>query len=322
VLAGIALLIGVVVPVLLLRGPGGSEPDGPIVTGPFPTGPGSDRVVSLPPFIAGGEGWFTFTSDPARPGDGTVVWASTTPIVQEDIAVRAAIPPRTIRALPPEGIVVTVLTITPAFDPLLGPFPYDGVAFDLATAHVRAPVAEEPEADDPGSDIGVIDLYEEPALVRVYFGTRAPSDDLIEAAQRQLDTLQLPPTCPAPAVGPYGARLDVDHGSPGDAFTISGLVPFRREDGSYDTSREGSVVAWWNANPGDWPSLASSSTTTPTPAVEGSLLVRLGDDREDGCEFAVVGMVPDVAAGEYPIVVISEGGGSASIRSALTFHVD
>jgi Tol biopolymer transport system component len=275
---------------------------------------GSTDAVYLSPYLAGAEGWYTHSSCPAHAGDATVAWASTIPLESEHEAI--AIPVNTIAALPPDGIVITVETVMSEYDPALGPFPFDLSGLTLIDATKRPPNEEEP----PG-DYAVLELDSEPVLVRVYFGSASPSQQLIDSAQRELDTLQLPPVCPTPAEGGYGAELSIHRGAPGDVVTVSGPMPFQREDGSYDTSGETRMVAWWNASHEDWPYLSSFSNVRPSPAVDTSALLRLGEGGRDSCSFSIRFAVPDVPPGDYPIVVLQEGGGSSTIEASLTFHV-
>jgi hypothetical protein len=243
-----------------------------------------------------------------------VVWASTIPFESEHEAI--AIPANTIEVLPPDGIVVTVLTVMSNYDPSLGPFPFDISGLSLAVTRLRGPTAEEP----PG-DYAIAEIVAEPALIRVYFGTPSPSERLIERAQAQLDTLQLPPICPAPAEGGYGAELSTDRGAPGDHVTVSGPMPFQRQDGSYDSSGQTRMTVWWNASPQDWAYLSSFSQVQPSPAVGGSPLLRLGEDGGNVCSFGVTFTVPDVPPGDYPIVVLQEGDNSSTLEASLVLHV-
>jgi Tol biopolymer transport system component len=275
---------------------------------------GSTDLVYQAPYLADGDGWYTRSSCPVRAGDATLAWASTIPLETEHEAI--AIPVNTIAALPPDGIVITVETVMSEYDPALGPFPFDLSGLTLHDATTRGPNEEEP----PG-DYAVLEIYSEPALVRVYFGTSPPSEQLIDSAQRELDTLQLPPICPAPAESGYGAELSSDQGAPGDLVTVSGPMPFQREDGSYDMSGETRMIAWWNASQEDWPYLSSFTTVRPSPAVETSPLLRLGEGGGESCSFSIRFTVPEVPPGDYPIVVLQEGGGGSTIEASLAFHV-
>jgi Lipoprotein LpqB beta-propeller domain/WD40-like Beta Propeller Repeat len=277
--------------------------------------PQAEDVVYLPPRFGGAVGWFTESSRPARAGDATTAWASTIPFEPEHGAI--AIPANTITTLPPDGIVLTALTVMADYDSALGPFPFDISGLALADAEQRRPTAEEP----PG-EYAVLELSSEPVLIRVYFGTGSPSKRLVERAQEALDTLQLPPICPAPAMGGYGAELSAEEGAAGDQVTVSGPMPFQRKDGSYDTSGQTRMIVWWNASPKDWPYLSSFSNVDPSPAVQGSPLLRLGEGGGDTCSFSVSFTVPDVPPGTYPIVVLQEGGGGSSIEASLAFRVN
>jgi Tol biopolymer transport system component len=276
--------------------------------------PGPDDVVYLAPYLTGGQGWDLRSSRPARAGDATFAWASTIPFEPEHEAT--AIPVNTITALPPDGIVVTALAVMSGYDLSLGPFPFDVSGLSLTDAERRGPTAEEPRGE-----YAVLEIDAEPVLIRVFFGTPLPSGNLIERAQRVLDTLQLPPICPAPAEGGYGAALSADDGMPGDLVTVSGPMPFQREDGSYDTSGDTRMIVWWNASSDTWPYLSSFSEVEPSPAVEGSPLLRLGEAGGNVCAFSVPFRVPDVPPGTYPLVVLQEGGGSSALEASLVFHV-
>lgn len=281
---------------------------------PVDAGTRSESSVYLPPYLLGGDGWYSRPSGPARAGDPTFAWASTIPFEPEHEAI--AIPANTIAALPLDGIVVTALTEMSGYDPSLGPFPFDLSELSLGDAAQRGPTPEE-----PGGEYTVLEIDAEPVLVRVYFGSTSPSDRLIDEAQRALDTLQLPPICPVPAEGGYEAELSLDRGAPGDVVTVSGPMPFQREDGSYDTSGQTRMIVWWNATPDEWPYLSSFSEVEPSPAVEGLPLLRLGEAGGEACSFSVTFTVPDVPPGAYPIVVLQEGGGSSALEASLAFHV-
>lgn len=274
----------------------------------------SEDHVYLAPYLRGGVGWDTRTSEPARAGDATWAWASTIPLRHEHEAV--AIPARTIAALPPDGIAITALTVMSGYDLSLGPFPFDLSGLSLADARLRGPQEEE-----PAGDYAVLEQYVEPVLIRVYFGTSSPSDRQIDRAQQELDTLQLPPICPVPARGGYGVEMSTDSGTPGDRVMVSGPMPFQGEDGSYDTNHETRTIVWWNASGDEWPYLSSFSEVQPSPAVDGSPLLRLGESGGDNCTFAVSFTIPVVPPGTYPIVVLREGGRWSAIAASLVFHV-
>jgi hypothetical protein len=291
---------------------------------PAPSMPasGDERVEYLPLLFVGID-WNLRSDDRVSEGDATVAWASNVSFDERDLTLRApAIPPWTISSLPPDGIVVTALATPWAFDPAAGPFPPGSLdPFDLSAAHVRGPDAEEP----PG-DYSVYELqHHDYVLIRVYFGVTEPSAALVAQAQEALDHLEVPPVCPVPAEGPFGAEADPTQGTPGDQVELTGPMPFQHEDGSFDTSGDTTIIAWWNADPEDWVELVSFSTgPLPSPAGQGPLL-RLGEGGRDACSFTIPFEVPDVPPGDYSIVLLQEGGtgseAGATLEASLTFRV-
>jgi Tol biopolymer transport system component len=284
-----------------------------------PTGtpsPTAENAVYLPPFLQGGQGWETRASGPLPAGDAGVAWASTTPLKDWPRPGQPAIPVDTISTMPRDAVIITVLTTPWALDPSLGPFPYGDANLDLAAAAQRGP-----EAEEPAGDYSVLEIDAPPSvLVRVYFGTSSPAPDVVAATQRELDTLELPPVCPSPTKGADGASMTATSGPAGASITISGDVPFQSKDGSYVRGPR-TFVAWWNAAPKDWPTLASFSTATPSPAIPGSDVINVGQDDAQACEFSISFTVPDVPPGTYPIVVIHEGGGGVAMEASLSFTV-
>jgi hypothetical protein len=273
----------------------------------------------LPPYLAGGDGWNSRSSGPipATHQDGTVAWASTIPISEDDVRLRAAIPPTTITELPPDGIVVTVEVVPSSFHDTSVPFPYADLSFDLTTATRRGPEAEEP----PGNyTVLQTENPDAATLVRVYFGSPNPSSELIAKAQAELDTLQLPPTCTTGGPGSYAVSVSLTTASPGDVLTLTGTVPFQREDGSFDESGSGRMVAWWNVDPKDWEYLSFGSPS-PSPAVESQGILELGQASMDTCTFSIPFTVPESAPGAYPIVVLQQGGGGAALEGSVIVQV-
>lgn len=289
--------------------PAGTSP-GPVAT---PT-----ATEYATPFFPYREGWHTRDFGPVDRGNGAVAWASTVPFDPADRVERApAIPPASIAQLPPDGVIVTVLATPWFFDPELGPYPpVADRPSDLGQAILRGPEAEEP----PG-DYSILEIEPGYFLVRVYFGVANPSAQLVAHAQQELDSLEIPPVCPMPAERGFGATLSTAAGAPGDAITIYGPMPFQHEDGSFDHSGDSRMIAWWNASPDDAALLSSFSRVEPSPATTGPLL-RLGEAGRGACSFSIGFTVPDVPPGDYPIVVLQEGGGGGStMEAALTFTV-
>lgn len=291
---------------------------------PEPSRPASgDEPVEYLPLLFVGTDWNLRNDERVAEGDATVAWASNVPFDDRDLVPRApAIPAWTIASLPPDGIVVTALATPWAFDPAAGPFPPGSLdPFDLSTAEMRGPDAEEP----PG-DYGVYQLQpHDYVLIRVYFGVIEPSAALVAQAQDALDHLEVPPVCPVPAEGPLGGEASPTQGDPGNQVELTGPMPFQHEDGSFDTSGDTTIVAWWNADPKDWVDLVSFSTgPLPSPAAQGPLL-RLGEGGRNACSFTIPFEVPDVPPGDYSIVLLQEGGtgaeAGATLEASLTFRV-
>jgi hypothetical protein len=321
--AGVALLVAAAAFVILARAfvpfTGTTAPaDQTSSTSPSSPTLSEAPVVFLAPYLNGGTGWSTYSSPPVKEGDASYAWASTIPIVQADVQYGAAIPPSTIEHLPANGIVVTVEVVPSEYQSSSVPFPYADRSYNLGSATVRGPEAEEPEGNYSVYEIGD---GEAATLVRVYFGASSPGQDLIDRAQQELDTLQLPPACSAPAEGGYDISETADSGSPGDSISITGRVPFQREDGSFDTTGEGQMIAWWNVRSSDWPYLSSYSTTEPSPAVPGQPITRLGEAAMVTCTFSIRFVVPAVPPGDYPIVVLQGTRDSATLEGSMVLQV-
>ncbi len=270
------------------------------------------------PFFPYRDGWHTRDFGDVDRGEAAAAWASTVPFEPDDrVDTAPAIPSATISALPPDGVVVTVEATPWSFDPDLGPYPPAADRpLDLSQATMRGPTAEEP----PG-DYSILEIQPGYLLVRVYFGVADPSPDLIALAQSELDALEIPPVCPMPATGGFGAVPSATEGAPGDTVTIDGPIQFQHEDGSYDHTGAEHMIAWWNASPDDWVALSSFSTAaTPSPVGAGPLS-RLGEGGGDACSFSIAFAVPEVPPGAYPIVVIAEANGSSGLEATFTFTV-
>lgn len=274
----------------------------------------------LPPYLSGGDGWFTVSSDPvpANSESPAVVWASTTPVANEDVQLNANIPPSTITQLPRDGIVIAVQVIPAAFEDTSVPFPYADLSFELTKATERGPEAEEP----PG-DYAILQTESRDAatLVRVYFGSPHPSPQMVDRAQAELDTLQLPPTCTVGGPGSYAVSASSTQASPGEVITLTGAVPFQYEDGSFNESGEGHMVAWWNVAPDDWSSAFTGASSSPPPAVEGEPIIQLGSAPMNTCSFDISFAVPDAAPADYPVLVTQEAGGGGTLEDSLVVHV-
>jgi len=157
-------------------------------------------------------------------------------------------------------------------------------------------------------------------LVRVYFGSPSPSPELVNRAQAELNTLQLPPTCTVGGPGSYSISASATQATPGEVITLTGAVPFQLEDGSFDESGDGRMIGWWNVEPEEWTSVVSGSSS-PSPAIGGQPITEIGAAQMNTCTFAISFDVPDAAPGDYPVLVVQEGGGSATLEGSLVVHV-
>lgn len=268
------------------------------------------------PFFTGQEGWYVRDSGLVGDKEAAVAWAATTRFSPEDLGVAKAIPSVTISSLPADGIVATAEIVPSAYDAAGPPYPPGALdRLDLSSGTKRPP-----EAEEPAGDYMVIEIDNPYVLVRVYFGVADPSAELIQRAQAELDTLQVPPVCPVPAQGPYTPVLSAEEGAAGATVTISGLMPFQFKDGTFDHSGDNAAVAWWNASSSDWPALSSGSTALPSPAGPGPLM-RLGESGRGACSFEITFVVPDVPAGDYPIQVLEDNGEGSALWASFKFTV-
>ena len=163
---------------------------------------GDQRAEHLPLLFVNTD-WNLRYDDRVTEGDATVVWASNVPFDERDLAPRVpAIPPWTIASLPPDGIVVTAETIPWVFDPTAGPFlPGSFDPFDLSTAHVRGPDAEDLPVITPCISCSPW-LRADPRLLR----KPNPSTELVGQAQ-ETSIIWRPAARPVPAEGPSVPKL-------------------------------------------------------------------------------------------------------------------
>lgn len=317
----LALLIAGVTFVALanaFKQPNGAKPGASAPTTSIEPSSPAPLTRYLSPAFWGPDTWHTTGSGDVERGQAATAWASSIAFDPADLASSGvpAIPVKTIQALPADGMVLTAEVTPWAFDPVKGPYPPGALEpLDLSRATLRARQGEEP----PGP-YSVLELDTPYVLIRVYVNSPAPSSGLISRAQAELDTLQIPPVCPGPQSGPFGATPDKYTGAPGDTVRISGPMPFQREDGSFDQSGTTRMIAWWNAAADDWPLLSSFSTVSPSPVGPGPVL-RLGEGGLGACSFAITFVVPNVAPGDYPIDILQEGGGSSTLEATFEFRV-
>jgi hypothetical protein len=269
----------------------------------------------LSPFFRETDEWHVHDQGEVPADAGAIAWASTIPFDPADLSPRApAIPPSTIQQLPADGVVLTAEVVPSAFDPALGPWPPGSLdRLHLGDATVRGPDAEEP----PG-DYAVYEIDGPYVLLRAYFGNVHPSQATLDAAQAELDTLEVPPVCPVPAEGSFPDTMTVSATavSPGQQVSVFALMPFRHEDGSYDRAADGVIELWWDADPAEWEQLAANP-----PAAEGTLLAT---DGPGSCFLSTAITVPnDAAPADHRVVALQTNvaRNEAALFGTVVLHV-
>lgn len=294
--AAVAIAASVAAAVLLWSafGRGSTTPFTQSAT-PSPAPSSTTDFRYLFPFFREMDTWHVHDTGEVSAQEGAVAWASNVPFDPADLGPRSpAIPLNTIAALPAEGIVLTALVVPSEDDAKSGPWPPGSlVRPNLADATVRGPQAEEPPGDYV---VYQLDGY---ALIRVYFGDPKPSAEALAAAQAELDTLEVPPTCPVSAEGtfPHTLSLSADTVSPGTAVTVTGEIPFQGKDGSYDRAANSVIELWWDADRADWIELFAD------PEDSSSML--LGSGGSGSCFLSLTITIPPGAPlGDHQIVAI------------------
>ncbi len=287
--------------------------DSPSVSQPPVPSFNKDSVRYLYPFFAQTSGWNVTDSGQVSSGDAAVAWASNVPFDPSDLGPRSpAIPPSTIAGLPPDGVVLVAETTPWSYDPTAGPWPFGSLdRLSLQDAVVRGPQAEEPQGN---YSVYVIEGY---VNIRAYFGSPSPSPQVVAEAQSELDTLQVPPTCPVPAKGSFPDTMDEapTQGPVGTTVTMTALLPFQKESGSYDTSASTVIELWWDADPAAWEQLMASQPPPP-----GTLVAKGG---EGSCFLSVSFTVPSNAApGDHSIVALETNAGRTSGTLFGVSHFD
>jgi hypothetical protein len=195
-----------------------------------PTQP--DAHTWKPPTFEPAGGWSTVSTGPVPVGSEglSVTWASNVPFHAQDLRDSAQVgqlvftPRETMRALPPDGVVlVTDLPLPDKLPATPGPnFPERELPLQLSDAEVQQQWEGQVAPNVPFYWLqGVVnDQYVE---VRVFFGTQDPSPETLRAAQEELDRLLVPESgtgqvSAAPSPTPPGAsgavsdvRLPDDH---------------------------------------------------------------------------------------------------------------
>ena len=223
-------------------------------------------------------------------------------------------PPATIAALPPDGMVVTVLTTPWSFDPDSGPYP---AAADRRWTSGRRPCGDPRLRSRRGPTRS---SRSSPATCSCACtsASRIPRRDRVALAQQELEALEIRPSVRCPPPQGSGRRRARPRALPATRSPSKDRCP--PAPGRIGTiHRQQFHDAWWNASPDEWEYLSPFSSTKPSPANAGPLLA-LGEDGRGACAFSITFSVPDVPPGVYPIVVLQETGDSSTIGSHLHLH--
>ncbi len=123
--------------------------------------------------------------------------------------------------------------------------------------------------------------------------------------------------CPRVGEGGYAIELSVHSGPPGSVVTSSGATPVYAEDGSY-VGPSGEIQLWWNADPDYWhEALPGREVVAKNPSGD---VVLLGAVQLTACTFDFEFEVPDVPAGDYPILPLAVGFKDSGAWDSATFH--
>jgi hypothetical protein len=275
-------------------------------------------IAYLQPFFFPLPGWHVLDFGRVHKGAPSVAWASTVPFDHRDPPLRSGFPWQTIDQLKPNGIVISVLAAPWSVNDQ-GPWPKGSWAKpDLAKAVIRGP-----EAEEPIRPISVYEIEGPYVVTRVYFGTRSPTKQMVDRAQRQLNRVQLPPTCPEPAGSyPLTTSFSARSGTSGTVVHVSGTMPYQSKAGSYRVGSE-VIDVWWGTQDlmKDWAELPWMEPP-PYPDLP-SWLVFLGEGGRDACSFDISWTVPDVPPGSYrvQVVQVSENRDGAAGWGAIDFEV-
>jgi len=116
---------------------------------------------------------------------------------------------------------------------------------------------------------------------------------------------------------------------PGTTVTVSGPLYHLDEAGNFlwyaDQQPGEDLQGWWNLDPEESASVATEGLAIASgepyePSGMGPQM--LGDDVPNGaCGFSLSFVVPDVAAGSYPVSVVEVGGESSTAYGSFVFTV-
>ncbi|MGH3429849.1 MAG: hypothetical protein ACRDQZ_20145 [Mycobacteriales bacterium] len=128
-------------------------------------------------------------------------------------------------------------------------------------------------------------------------------------------------TCPRPQT--YTPKLSPSHGSAGTRAVITGTLPLYGENGKLNASFTTKLVGWWNLSFAHWFS-AAGKPPKPVAAEPGPVfpILVVAVPTPNPCTYRLVLYVPNVAAGTYPIDILTSGGRSTASLAPVNFSVN
>ncbi len=152
------------------------------------------------------------------------------------------------------------------------------------------------------------------------------------ATARPMSTFTPPPPSAAatyagvaracPRLGTYAPRVSPTRGPAGTRVTITGTLPLYGEDGRLSTSSTTRLVGWWNVGIAHWAGLVRKPPTIvparPGPAFR---VLDVAVPAPNPCTYRIVAQIPRVAAGGYPIDILTAGGNSVASLPPVRFTV-
>lgn len=123
------------------------------------------------------------------------------------------------------------------------------------------------------------------------------------------------------------ASVSSTSGPPGTAVEVSGPLYYLNSEHEVWVPGNDAIQAWWNLDPSDYPSASTAAVQAANgadaaPTESGGELA--GDFITNGaCSFDLKFLVPDVAAGKYPVSILGVAGsdGSTTVYASFIYEV-
>jgi hypothetical protein len=237
-----------------------------------------------------------------------------------------SVPSRTIAKLPPSGVVIWVEWVR------RGDFRAADRLYPKRPVPLRVEEASytgTPEGtSSPGAvrQLRVWDSHWD-STVWIFFGRARPLPEDVAAADAELARLALPgaPVSSTTAragdcarrtgANAYDTSVRPSSGPPGSTAVVTGRLPVADESGQATGQTATEVVAYWNLDLDDWPSVATSA---PVAARPGAPVQFIGTENVAGrCTYRARVTIPSAPPGTYPVdVLYGNVQGSASFAPA------